>query len=158
MDYVVVISLNFNRFFITHATDKNFEYDLREVFLNREGLIFLKVYIPIRIVAVINSKSPMDIDVFVKLFMAKYGINSVRGGSYRHLKLSTQAIEFIEAEIDETDTYRCKLCGGLYHNIKECSRFPRLYGIDYTTENDNDAIDCISWKNIRNFIKNIIKS
>lgn len=69
-------------------------------------------------------KPPSDVDadfyedMIVKMYMRKYGIQKVRGGSYSQLYLSQEKIRLITQEIYGA-TDKCFRCGG-DHFVKDC--------------------------------------
>jgi len=65
---------------------------------------FVKINKPIEIIETSWSIDSFDVDKTVKIYMAKYGINNVRGGSYQNEKLTNiqetvlrQEIEYVNA-------------------------------------------------------------
>jgi len=74
---------------------------------------------PVDVVKVIPNASPFDEDKYVKEYMAKYGIDNVRGGSYSQIHLNEEQIIAIEREIrGATDT--CMRCGREGHFAHDC--------------------------------------
>ncbi len=67
-----------------------------------------------------SSTGPFDEDNHVKMYMAKYGIDNVRGGSYSTVKLNPWQRALIEKEIRYAKDL-CFNCGQSGHYIKECS-------------------------------------
>jgi predicted GIY-YIG superfamily endonuclease len=84
-----------------------------------EGACWTKKYKPIEVVEIMNNADPFDEDKKVKQYMMKYGIDSVRGGSYSRINLSTHEINFIKREL-RTASDSCFKCGRNDHFESMC--------------------------------------
>jgi predicted GIY-YIG superfamily endonuclease len=60
--------------------------------LNGGGSAWTRKYKPISVVRIIPNSSPFEEDKQVKEYMAKYGIQNVRGGSYVQIDLEESQI------------------------------------------------------------------
>ena len=78
----------------------------------------------------IKSTSQFDEDKYVKEYMAKYGIENVRGGTYSNVVLDDNSIAVLEKEIRHSKNL-CTRCGRDSHFIKDCYA---------TTDSDGIAI------------------
>ena len=65
---------------------------------------FVKKYRPIRILNEIELEDVLKVDYYVKYFMRHYGIDSVRGGSYKDEVLSVEVLKLLDMEIGKTIT------------------------------------------------------
>ena len=68
--------------------------------LNIEDVKVSTKFKPIKIVEVVMTNDPFDEDKMVKKYMEKYGIDNVRGGSYKSTKLKKREIKVIRKEIN----------------------------------------------------------
>ena len=68
---------------------------------------------------IIVSTSYFDEDKYVKEYMAKYGIENVRGGTYSNIVLDDNSILVLEKEIRHSKNL-CTRCGRNTHFIKHC--------------------------------------
>jgi hypothetical protein len=100
-----------------------------EVHLNGEGSAWTKKYSPLSLVKTIKSTSQFDEDKYVKEYMAKYGIDNVRGGTYSNVVLDENCIAVLEKEIRHSKNL-CTRCGRDTHYIKDC----------YATADSNGAV------------------
>lgn len=82
---------------------------------------WIKLYKPIKLFMLIPFCTDYDEDKYVKIFMKKYGINNVRGGSFCSLELSSYTITNLEKILNNT---KCFIC-----------------------INDHSAINCNEYKN-----------
>lgn len=71
------------------------------------------------LITTIKSTSQFDEDKYVKEYMAKYGIDNVRGGTYSNIVLDANSIAVLEKEIWHSKNL-CTRCGRDSHYIKEC--------------------------------------
>jgi cellular nucleic acid-binding protein len=83
------------------------------------GAVWTRLYKPVAVVKTIPGASPFDEDRYTKEFMAKYGIDNVRGGSYASHELSYLQEEALKREIwGATDS--CNRCGRKGHFASSC--------------------------------------
>ena len=86
------------------------------------GAIWTKKYIPVEILKVYNNCDNFDEDKYTKIYMDKYGIDNVRGGSYTKLKLNNNTIEFLQKELLSIHD-KCYGCGEKGHFIRDCIKY-----------------------------------
>ncbi len=55
----------------------------------------------------------------IKIYMAKYGINSTRGGSFTEIYLNKSQIEYLTKELNFMKTI-CSICYRSGHSVQEC--------------------------------------
>ena len=84
------------------------------------GSFWTKKYKMIEVVEIIKNANIFDEDRYTKEYMAKYGIDNVRGGSYVTLILTDEQKELIKREIWGAED-RCARCGKNGHFIRQCS-------------------------------------
>lgn len=116
MVYIYILKLENNKYYIG-KTD-NPEIRLNSHF-NLNGSEWTKKYKPIEIIQIIPNCDNYDEDKYTKIYMDKYGINNVRGGSYVKLELDTDTIKFLEKESIGTND-KCFNCGIKGHFAKDC--------------------------------------
>lgn len=84
-----------------------------------QGAAWTKKYPPLYIERVIPNVSVFDEDKFVKMYMAKYGLDKVRGGAYVQETLDFcqkgHILQEIRGSID-----LCTICGCKNHYSKTC--------------------------------------
>ena len=83
------------------------------------GSKWTKKYKPVEVMKVINECDQFDEDKYTKMYMAKYGIDNVRGGSYCGLFIDANTRKYINKEI-ATAFDKCFICGGYYHMANMC--------------------------------------
>ena len=107
--------------------------------LNGKGSAWTKKYPPISLVKTIESASPFDEDKITKEYMAKYGIEKVRGGSYVDLELSQFHMDALNMEIRSAKNL-CTQCGRAGHFVKDCYATTDVSGNVLEFESDSDDV------------------
>ena len=74
------------------------------------GSIWTQRYRPIRVVNTYSCYTSFDEDKFTKIYMKKYGIQNVRGGSYTQMKISSTQKHILQHEIKGASN-ACYQCG-----------------------------------------------
>ena len=87
--------------------------------MNGSGSVYTRKYKPIALHKTIENASPFDEDRYVKEYMAKYGIEKVRGGSYSTIDLDELQMYALNNEIRGAKDL-CSCCGNKGHFIKDC--------------------------------------
>jgi len=114
---IYVLGLERRRFYIGRS-----EYeDLRLIqHSTGKGSAWTSKFPPVSLVELRPCKSPFEEDMVTKEYMAKYGIDNVRGGSYVKIILDSIQIEAITRELLSVSDL-CKSCGKCDHFMHECS-------------------------------------
>ena len=94
----------------------NSDYKIILILKDRLGQ---KKYPPIDVIEVISNCDDYDEDKYTLMYMCKYGIDNVRGGSYVTVKLPETTVNHLEQSIRSANN-RCFYCGG-DHFAKDCS-------------------------------------
>ena len=84
------------------------------------GAAWTRKYKPVEVVDVIADCDAFDEDKYTKMYMAKYGIKNVRGGSFAQVKLGKPTIEVLKKMISSTED-RCFVCGDRGHFARNCT-------------------------------------
>ncbi len=83
------------------------------------GAQWTKLYKPIDIIESIKTNNIFEEDKYTKMYMNKYGIENVRGGSYSRIKLEEFQIKAIKRELQSAN-HLCFKCGKLGHFASNC--------------------------------------
>lgn len=84
-----------------------------------KGAAWTKKYPPLEVEKIILNVSTFDEDKFVKMYMAKHGIDKVRGGAYVVSELDTCQKAHILQEIRGSLDV-CTICGSKNHFSNSC--------------------------------------
>ena len=99
MGFVYVVKLYENKWYIYFSTDSDFQYWECDKNISE----FVYYYNAIEVDRVIPNCDKYDTDKYVKIYMKRYGLDNVRGGSYNNLKLTSFEKEFIQKELNYID-------------------------------------------------------
>lgn len=85
-----------------------------------KGAEWTKIYKPIDIIESFRTNNIFEEDKYTKMYMNKFGIENVRGGSYSNIKLKEYQIKAIELELKSAN-FLCFKCGKFGHFASKCS-------------------------------------
>jgi predicted GIY-YIG superfamily endonuclease len=83
------------------------------------GAEWTKLHAPTELIQIISPADEFEEDKQTKIYMSRYGIDNVRGGSYCEINLSHSQISCLEKEIATAKglCFKCKCAG---HSAKYC--------------------------------------
>tara|TARA_B000000477_G_scaffold124452_1_gene132145 strand:- start:3348 stop:3872 length:525 start_codon:yes stop_codon:yes gene_type:complete len=113
---IYILRLSNNKFYVGKTHNIFIRYKQH---LNGNGSFWTKKYKPLYIDELIEDCDDYDEDKMVKIYMNKYGIDNVRGGTYIQEKLSNNAKRFITSELRMANNL-CLCCGANDHFAKTC--------------------------------------
>ena len=114
--YIYILKLKSNKWYVGKMNNPNVGY---YDYLNSCGSYWIEKYKPIKIDRIIKNCDDYDEDKYTIMYMKKYGIENVRGGSFCELKLKSEYITTIKHMIKSTND-KCYLCGKEGHFCDEC--------------------------------------
>jgi hypothetical protein len=113
---IYILKLSHNKFYVGKTHNIFIRYKQH---LNGNGSFWTKKYKPVFIDKLMEECDDYDEDKMVKIYMNKYGIDNVRGGSYIQEHLSKDAKKFIVNELRMANNL-CLCCGSTTHFAKTC--------------------------------------
>jgi len=117
-DQIYILQLAGGRYYVGKTNNIARRY---QEHLNGEGSAWTRRWPPTTLVKTATAVSPFDEDKTVKEYMAKYGIDKVRGGSYVAETLDATQHDLLTKEIRGAEG-RCVTCGGAGHFAAACPK------------------------------------
>jgi len=130
MVFIYTLQLEQNKYYIGKTNNPQFRV---ESHFNSNGSEWTKIYRPIKVLELIPNCNDYDEDKYTRIYMDKYGINNVRGGSFVSVKLEKSTIDTLKQMSNGTNN-RCFVCGKEGHFVKDCEE-------DECWETDSDEDD-----------------
>jgi predicted GIY-YIG superfamily endonuclease len=135
---IYIIKLQGGKYYIGKTSNPVKRY---QEHLEGRGSAWTKKYKPISVERVIKNASPFDEDKYTKEYMAKYGIDKVRGGSYVEVELSEFHTDALNMEIWAAKDC-CTQCGRKGHFVKDCYAKTDVSGNRFEEESQEEAWGC----------------
>jgi hypothetical protein len=99
-------------------TERSLQSRVVEHFI-RNGSEWTKKYPPIEVDQVWENCDMFDEDKYTKMYMARYGIQNVRGGAYVQISLHPGLVESLTLELRNVQN-TCFKCGSSNHFVAQC--------------------------------------
>jgi hypothetical protein len=87
MVYIYILQLEQGKYYVGKTINPSFRLDSH---FNSNGSAWTKLYKPIKMIELIPNCDDYDEDKYTRMFMDKYGIDNVRGGSFVSVELENQ--------------------------------------------------------------------
>ena len=115
MSLIYVLRLSENKFYIGKTINLNRRFNEH---LSGNAASWTKKFKPIEIIETYDNLNIFTEDSITKIYMQKYGIENVRGGSYCQIQIDNNFKKLLKREIYHA-TDKCLECGG-NHFVKYC--------------------------------------
>jgi predicted GIY-YIG superfamily endonuclease len=161
MTTIYILRLKGNNFYVGKTDDLTSRL---KAHMDGNGSAWTKKFPVVEVDKVIEGASPFEEDKQVKEYMAKHGIDKVRGGSYSSCVLSEDQVYSIQQEIRgaadlcsecgkaghfvrdcpknrKTSSFACLRCGRKGHNVHSCYAKTDVDGYEIDSEEDDSEDD-----------------
>jgi len=119
MVYIYALYLAQSKYYIGKTSNPDFTI---EQHLLSGGSAWTRKYKPIGVITIIPNCDDYDEDKYTRIYMDKYGIDNVRGGSFYEVNLDDFTIKLLE-KMNKIIQNRCFTCGMIGHFAKECKNY-----------------------------------
>ncbi len=133
---IYVLELRNNKYYVGFTS--NLDNRLKQ-HNEGNGTKWTKKYKVLRVLKTFDTNNLFEEDKYTKIYMNKFGIDNVRGGSYCTIILSKEQIYLLNKELRAANN-TCFKCGRNNHYVKNCYAKTNIEG--KKTDNNKKCFKC----------------
>jgi len=133
---IYILKLQNGKYYVGKSDNPMLRY---QEHLNGKGSAWTRKYKPISVEKIIENASHFDEDKYTKEYMAKCGIDNVRGGIYVESELDEFQKETLNREIWGAQN-KCTRCGRMGHFVKDCFAKTDTNGYNFEDSEEDELV------------------
>jgi hypothetical protein len=126
MVFIYILLLNENKYYIGKTHDP---YNRIKNHFDGKGSAFTRKYKPLNIEYIIKDCDVFDEDKYTLIYMHKYGVENVRGGSFVELDFPKETKKHIIRMINSVSN-KCFRCSSDEHFLNQCPLYKDVISSD----------------------------
>jgi len=122
MVHIYILELQENKYYIGKTNNPQIRINSH---FNSNGSAWTRKYKPIKVLELIPDCDDYDEDKYTRIYMDKFGIENVRGGSFVTIELDKNTVKYLKRMSNGTND-KCFICSKDGHFARDCKENSEL--------------------------------